>query len=406
MVDQHRAVNLRDLPAIDVESPAFQNVATAEALVAPYRDETGFVRTQRGIEALSFAAASNVLRDNRFDLGLSVRAARIGVDKSSRAHKIFMDALMNQNQQDHIRLRKAITPWFNVRNSERMRGDVRRWINAWLDEQDEAGVVDFQTAVSRRLPASLFALLVGAPVEDWAYIADVSERVLVLNKPVTPESGPIFEAATTEAADYVLDLLKSRRGKAGEDLLSFFAEAQVSGDLTEDDIVSLVWTMLVGSTDTTTSQINLNLQTLAENPGQWEVLRSRPGLVPNAVVELTRFNPNIWVMWRAPKADLDYLGNSLTPDDVILPAVYAANFDPLVYDDPRRLDVSREIKMSLGFGSGMHSCLGRMFAVMEEEEVLRAVLDRWSAFEVVEHHHSGVPYVVMPETFKVAPRRI
>lgn len=394
-----------DLPFIDIESTAFDNVASAEAAVAAFRDEVGLARSQRGIEALSYAAASNVLRDTRFNLGLGARVATVGVDVESRAYKIFMSAIMNQPPANHSRLRRAVNPWFTPKNAERMRADVRSWIHEWLDEQADAEVLDFHNYVSRRLPATLFCKLLGAPVSDWMWIADIAQRVLVINQPRTAGHAAIFQEATVEAAEYVLGLLQFRRENPADDLLSFIAAAEAQGDLDEDEIISLVWAMLIGSTDTTNSQLNLNMQTLATHPDQWALLKDRPELIPNAVVELTRFSPNIWVMWRVPNEKLEYRGITLTPEDVIMPAIYAANFDPTLYADPRRLDVSRQINPILAFGSGIHSCLGRIFAIMEQEEVLRAILQRWSAFEIVEHNYSGVPYVVIPQGLTVRSRQ-
>jgi cytochrome P450 len=87
-------------------------------------------------------------------------------------------------------------------------------------------------------------------------------------------------------------------------------------------------------------------------------------------------------------------GIAVSPDDVLWPCPFSANRDPRVYDDPRRFDVTREPNRRplLTFGAGRHSCLGRMIAIVEMQEVLRGLLSRWSEFEVVGANFTGAPY--------------
>jgi cytochrome P450 len=273
----------------------------------------------------------------------------------------------------------------------------------------EADDFDLLTGISNRLPATLFCLMMGTPPTDAPFIQHMSEEHLLLNAPPHPGKGERIEAAVAETIEYLRAAIEDRRQNPGDDLLSFMVAAEERGEVDVQDILTLAHNALVGSTDTTSTQICLSLQALAEHPDQWAILKDEPERVPHAVMELLRYNPGPWAIRRAPMQPLEYEGIAMGPEDSIWASIYAANNDPTVFEDPRRLDVTREHpKMPLNFGSGRHGCLGRMVTLMEQQEVLWAVLRRWESFEVLGARFTGAMFNSVVREFRVrfVPTRI
>jgi cytochrome P450 len=169
-----------------------------------------------------------------------------------------------------------------------------------------------------------------------------------------------------------------------------------------------VFSIIFGSTDTTTAQICLNLETLAMYPDQRKHLRDRPEMLSSAVLELMRFRPG---MLSTPRLALDTNETPQLPglegidqNTELHVNIESANMDPSVYQNPTELDLSRSFRgaLPLNFGSGKHGCLGRVLSLIEQEEVLRASLSRWSDYSVVESGYRGAPTMHFAHTFKVA----
>lgn len=393
---------VESFPTIDWEAPEFQ--AGIESAVAAIADlqEGGVVRSQRGIELIGYDAAFELARDPRFSMGMPDRMQRAGVT-SGAAHESFLNFLFSREGVDHVRARRAGAPYFTASSADRLRQVARGWIDSWLDENINAqDDFDFLQFVSNPLPSTLYCHMVGAPLSDADFIHHMSEEVMLLTAPPGPGHGERIEKAAGQTKEYLLKLIGERRANPGDDLLSALVAAEVKGEIDESDILAVAFNSLVGSTDTTSAQICLNLQALSDNPDQWAILKAEPERVPHAVMELMRFNPGAWTIVRSPLEPLEYRGIQLTPEDTLFPSPYAANSDPAVYENPRKLDVTRSHpKAPLNFGAGRHSCLGRMITLMEQEEVLRAVLTKWESFEVTSAAFTGAMFSMAPVDFKL-----
>ncbi|MGQ4601302.1 cytochrome P450 [Nocardia sp. R6R-6] len=395
-------LTLDSIPEIDLTADDFQGgVRAAEAVYAGYRDGVGYVRSQRGLEPLSYAESARVMRDPRFNASVASRLGGVGIT-SGVVYETFVNALQNREGPAHTVARKAANPWFNATNANNLRSYVRRWVAEWLDEQRDVEVVDFHNTVGRRLPSTLFCQMAGVSLDHWTEIAQWSEDILLMAQAANVQYREIVERSAGEAKQLIDRQLASCRVYPGDDLFSFLVQAQDRGEVTGDDVMAVVWLALFGSTDTTNAQLNLHLLTLAKHPEAWRHMKQDPSLIPNAVLELSRFNPNVWAVMRSPKEPLDYHGIPLEPTDILWPNVFAANRDPAVFADPGRLDITRHNSgQLLNFATGTHSCLGRMITLMEQEEVLRALIDRWDGCEIVNARFGGSMYAARAEELTV-----
>ena len=390
------------LPEIDLTAEAFQGgVRAAEEAVAEIRDTVGYAKSQRGLEALSYQESSKVMRDPRFNASVAFRLGGVGIS-SGVVYDTFVNGLQNREGKLHTIARKAANPWFNATNADRLRDQVRLWVNAWFDEHADDDVFDFHTIIGRRLPSTLFCQMIGVPLENWTATAQWSEDILLMAQAASAEYRAIVEGSAEQAKQFVEEQLDYRRTHPGDDLLSFLAAAQNRGEADADDVMAVIWLVMFGSSDTTNAQLNLHLLTLAANPEVWDQMKQDRSLIPNAVSELSRINPNVWGVMRTPKEPLELHGMPLTEQDIVWPNVFAANRDPNVFEDPHRIDLKRQnSRQLLNFATGTHSCLGRMITLMEQEEVLTALMDRYDGVEIVSSKFSGSMYAARAEEMKV-----
>ena len=173
-------------------------------------------------------------------------------------------------------------------------------------------------------------------------------------------------------------MLAQRRDNLTDDLISDLIRAEDDGDrLSRPELLMLASTLLIAGTDTTRNQLAAAVYFLRDHPDQWASLGAHPELAGNAVHELMRYSPIIFAL--VPMA-----GEEVQLGEVIIPAgslvvanIAAAHRDPAVYDDPDRLDISRELSAPiLAFGSGAHYCLGSHLARLELVEALRIITSR------------------------------
>ena len=173
-------------------------------------------------------------------------------------------------------------------------------------------------------------------------------------------------------------MIAARRDQLTDDLISELIRAEDDGDrLTRDELLSLAGGLLMAGTDTTRNQLAASVQVLCDHPDQWALLARRPELAASAVEETIRHSP---VTLRAPRIaveDVDLGGVFVPAGTLVVANTAAANRDPAVYEDPDRLDITREAPPAmLSFGGGAHYCLGANLARLELAEALKVITQR------------------------------
>ena len=388
-------LTIEDLPEVDFWSPEF--AADPNLAVASARDSVGLARSRRGVEVLSYGAVTDILRDDRFGAGLTNRLASIGIFDGP-VFDILTNLISDMTGAEHNRVRLAVAPWFKTSTAEAIRSRSRDWVDSWIDEHMDSGHFDFSEVVSRPLPTALFLQMVGGSQADRDRITEITAAVNLIATDPPPELRGEIERGTLALIAYVRELTEQKRREPDDGLLTALIEANTAGKITEDEILNLIWVVLNASTDSTSAQMCSNLVALAEQPEQWQLLKRQPELIPNAVLELTRFRPSLMGLGvkRVPEA-VEFHGVEITHDTDVWINWFAASKDPRAYEDPTRLDVSRKLTQpTLAFGMGTHSCLGRVFALVEMEEVLKSLLAHWDEFSV-DAAYLGFPVLMVPK---------
>jgi cytochrome P450 len=330
-----------------------------------------------GPEVLDYDLVHTVLRDSRFTMPRGISLVVQGITSGPVWDKVCQ-TIMCVDAAEHHRLRRLVSRAFTPRAAERMRNACTDVITELVDRHSALGRCDMVHDIARQYPVPIICALVGAPCDDWELFsrwADDLSKAFGAN--VAAEESAILHAWQQLDA-YLEDLIARRRQSLGDDLISELIRVEEDGDrLAHDELVNLVAILLNAGTDTTRNQLAAAVQVLSDYPDQWALLAKHPELAPKAVEELMRHSPIIFATLRVATTDID-LGGVLIPEGACVFAnTAAANRDPAIYDDPDRLDITRDGPAPmLTFGGGVHHCLGAHLARIELAEALRVITRR------------------------------
>ncbi|MFI1800209.1 cytochrome P450 [Streptomyces sp. NPDC020379] len=355
------------------------NEASGLALSELYehaRDGEGLlrVRMEHGEPAwlvTRYADARLVLGDRRFS-----RAAAAHHDEPRRTPGRRESGILSMDPPDHTRLRTLVSKAFTVHRVERLRPAVRELAESLLDRMVAAGPpADLVESFALPLPVGVICQLLGVPAEDQGRFRVWSDAALSTSALSTEE----MAATRDEFRAYMAELVEAHRVRPADDLMTALIEARdVDDRLTELELIDLIDGLLIAGHETTATQIPNFLCTLLDHPGQFERLRAEPELVPTAVEELMRFVPlGVGASFaRYATEDVEVGGTLVREGEPLLVAVGAANRDALRFTTPESLNLGRTGNQHLGFGHGVHHCLGAPLARLELQEALRALVSR------------------------------
>ncbi|MFF3264018.1 cytochrome P450 [Streptomyces sp. NPDC002932] len=338
------------------------------------RDRSGLLRVQLpyGEPAwlvTRYADARLVLGDQRFS-----RAAAASHDEPRQSEGQRDGGILGMDPPDHTRLRSLVAKAFTVRQVEKLRPQVRELTAGLLDGMRAAGPpADLVDLFALPLPVAVICRMLGVPTEDRPRFRVWSDDALSTSSLTAEE----FDASRAELRSYMAGLIELHRQEPQDDLMTALIEARDGGDrLSELELIDLCVAVLVAGHETTASQIPNFVLTLLDHPDQLARLRAEPELVPSAVEELLRFVPlgSGAGQPRYATEDIEVGGTLVRAGSPVLVAVGAANRDALRFTAPGVLDVAREGNQHLGFGHGVHHCLGAPLARLELQEALSALI--------------------------------
>lgn len=227
------------------------------------------------------------------------------------------------------------------------------------------------------VPASVICAMLGVPLSDVELFHEWSNVIFADWSRSREEISEAYAAI----ARYMSGLITQKRNEPQDDLISVLINARDADDkLSEPELVDFCIQLLAAGHETTASSINLSFVALCQNPAELARLRADPTLIPTAVEELVRYviisGSGFIPLARITREEVCLGGVTIPAGEAVLPAFNVANRDPAVFDDPDQLDVARAPKIHLGFGAGVHHCLGAQLARMELQESLRGLLTR------------------------------
>ncbi len=324
------------------------------------------------------AAANTVLRTRT--LG-RVWAPRWPAEPMPFFELIHVHSLLENEPPTHTRLRRLVAAAFARGHVERLRPRIAELAERLAADVADAGAdgsaVDLIALYAEPLPVQVIAELLGVPEPDWPLLRPWSNAIVKMYEyAVTPAQRAAAETASREFVDYLRELVAERRQAPGDDLVSsLIAETDADGArLTEDELVTTCTLLLNAGHEATVNVVGNGMTALLSAPDQLAAVRADPALVPTAVEELIRYDSPLQLFERTALAD--------TPvADVVVPAgakiaalLGAANRDPAVFAEPDRFDVTRADNPHLGFGAGIHFCVGAPLARVELQASLATLL--------------------------------
>ncbi|WP_411139761.1 cytochrome P450 [Streptomyces sp. x-80] len=319
-----------------------------------------------------YAEARFVLGDQRFS-----RAESAQRDEPRQSEGRTKGGILGMDPPDHTRLRSLVAKAFTVRQVEKLRPRVKELTDELLDELEAAGPpADLVDRYALPIPVAVICQLLGVPTEDRPRFRVWSDAALSTSSLTAEE----FEANREELRAYMYRLVQEHRRSPQDDLMTGLIDARDVGDrLSELELVDLCIAVLVAGHETTATQIPNFVLALLDNPGQLAALRAKPELIGTAVEELLRFVPlgSGAGQPRYAMEDIEVGGTLVRAGSPVLVAVGAANRDALRFDSPGTLDIARTGNQHLGFGHGVHHCLGAPLARLELQEALSALVNRF-----------------------------
>jgi cytochrome P450 len=341
---------------------------------AAARDTEGMIRVrlphgEPAWLATRYADVRFVLGDRRFS-----RAMAADKDEPRMTPGRRPGGILGMDPPDHTRLRTLVAKAFTMRRVELLRPRVAELASGLIEDMKAAGQpADLVEDYALPIPVAVICELLGVPVEDRPKFRVWSDAALS----TSPLSTEEIMANREELRAYMHVLVEEHRARPQDDLMTALIEARdVRDRLSELELVDLCIGILIAGHETTASQIPNFVYALLDQPEQLKRLREDPSLIPAAVEELLRFVPLGAGAGFARYATEDIqVGDVLVKEgEPVLVATGAANRDALQFKSAESLEFGREANPHLGFGHGVHHCLGAPLARLELQEALRALL--------------------------------
>ncbi|MDT8914382.1 cytochrome P450 [Amycolatopsis sp. PS_44_ISF1] len=300
--------------------------------------------------------------------------AKIGPEHSMSDFGQSLGAhMLSADPPDHTRLRKLVNKAFTARTVARLRPRIEEITAGLLDAMAVHDRADLVTAFAGPVPITVICELLGIREADRGEFTGWSTTLLSSGAPedVRPASQAMHE--------YLVGLVGRKRAEPGEDLLSDLVLTTDEGDsLTEGELVAMAFLLLVAGHETTVNLIANATLALLRAPEQLAKLRADPGLMPGAVEEFLRFDGPINIATLRFTTEPVEVGETTIPaGEFVQVSLLAANRDAQRFPDPDRLEVTRRAAGHVGFGHGIHHCVGAPLARLEAEIALGALIARF-----------------------------
>jgi cytochrome P450 len=309
---------------------------------------------------------------------------RFSADRTAEPFEgsVVAKSMLVSDPPDHTRLRALVQKAFTPRMVEQLRPRIASIVRELLDRVASSGEVrsfDVIGDLAYPLPVVVIAELLGVPPEDRETFRDWSADLAASLDPLV--SDDLLQRATESRHAlhaYLRSIIAERRRAPRSDLISALVAVEERGDiLSEPELVVMCNLLLIAGHETTVNLIGNGVLALLHHPEQLALLRESPGLIGTAVEELLRFDSPVQMTGRLVSEPLEIGGQRIEAGQFVLPLLGAANRDPLQFGEPDRLDLRRSPNPHVGFGRGIHFCLGAPLARLEGQMAIGALVQRF-----------------------------
>jgi cytochrome P450 len=344
------------------------------------------------------------LRDKR--LGRNFRHVmapeEIGVPPLDPRRQPFWDverwSLLWLEPPEHTRIRKLVAAAFTPRAVEALREPARELARELLAPFAEAGELELLYDFAQPYSIAVICRMLGVPLDRHRDLLGWSHRMVKMYELDVPrDDADEANRAADEFRAYVREQIRARRSSPREDMVSALVEARVDGSrLSDDEIVSTVIVLLNAGHEATVNTLGNGMLAFARHPEEWARVVSGEVAAQNAAEEMIRFDPPLQLFERWVLSDDFSIGDVRIPRGGKVAMLFgAANRDPRAFDRPDEFDAARaDAAQHIGFGGGIHVCIGAPLARIELQASLEGMRRLWPDFELVEEPRRTGAFVI------------
>ncbi|MGW0915213.1 cytochrome P450 [Streptomyces sp. NPDC002784] len=329
------------------------------------------------------AEVSALLRDRRLGREYPEQYQALSIGEGP-ANDYLQGIVINRDDEAHARLRRLLIKALNPAMVRSLAGPIAASVDRILDPLAERGEWDLVSDLAVPVPMTVMSELLDVPAADRDMIARWSTSLAQAFAVFIPDDKrrEAHEAVVRLRA-YFVDLLRERRRRPGQDLLSRMLTAVRDGTepLTDDEIVDNALFVYYAGFETTTNMIATGGNLLLTQPAVQRRLRAEPDVMGTAVDEFMRYDAPIHTTSRLVLEPIEIAGHTLRRGRVVVLLLASANRDASVFTDPDRVDLARSPNPHVSFGGGVHHCLGAALARIEGTVVFDRLMARFSRVE-------------------------
>ncbi len=371
-------IDFDDVAFIENPYPALGELRKAGKPV--WHEQTGIFLAAR------YEDANAVLRNRSLGRIFKPRAPEADWSTFNWLHS---DSLLDSEPPKHTRLRSLLVKAFNKNKIDSLRPEVDRLTKKLLDEIDvklaETGQFDVIGDLAEPLPVKVIAALLGFPDEDEHLLRPWSQAIVKMYE-LNPSEEAQAEAqlASHEFAEYVRGLMEERKRNPGTDLISDLAAVEEGGEkLNAQELIATCVLLLNAGHEASVNGFGNGFVAMMHRPEQLSLLANNPyDLASSAVDEFIRFDAPLHLFERTATADVEIGGVLVKEGQKIAALLGSANRDETVFERPNEMDVTRDPNPHIGFGAGIHFCIGAPLARMEMSVSLPALMARHPRLEL------------------------
>lgn len=300
------------------------------------------------------------------------------------------ESLIMMDPPRHDRLRSLVSRVFTPRAVSALEPMVREVISEQFDTLGDRTSFDLVQDVSGPFPVEIISRMLGVPAPDRQQIRHWLD-ISLTREEGSPDASDVAMQAMVDFFSYCQALSVERRANpGGDDMISGLLEAEYLDDdgkvqkLDDIEIAGFLGLLGGAGAETVTKLIGNAGVLFHRNPEQWELILEDPSRIPVAVEEILRIHPPSQYQGRFAEHGVTLHGVTIPANSPVILLTGAATRDPRVYPEPDRFDITREPKLALGFGYGVHSCLGAALARMESRIAIEELARRYPRYRVVE----------------------
>jgi cytochrome P450 len=291
--------------------------------------------------------------------------------------------------KDHLRLRKLTMPAFSKPVMGKIDAKIRDLVTECFDAVGDAEEFDVYDALASKIPVRAIARMVGVPTNQEEFFHEFAVNIIKATRiNLGPKERDAAILATLPGFEYFKKVISERRAlpHPGDDFIGSLVGATDNGESLDDyEILSVIFALITAGSDTATDLHTFLIHSLLSNPDQWALLKQKPELMENAIIECLRYASfGKMPFFRFATEDIEFAGQLIKKGQGIGVNIMAAWHDPRKWDNPNTLDITRRLDGNIVFGAGAHFCIGTYLVRVQGRLMLTEFMKRFPDAELAD----------------------